>query len=95
MWDNWAPWRTNWNVLASLPWQSDQNERALKLFAAADALREKVSSPMTSEEQTYFDEQIKVLRQKMDARQFDRIWTNGRALTMEQALDFALGENIV
>jgi predicted ATPase/class 3 adenylate cyclase len=70
----------------------DQNERALKLFAAAEALREKVDSPMTSEEQTYFDEQIKVLRQKIDARQFDRIWTTGRALTMEQALELALEE---
>jgi predicted ATPase len=71
----------------------DQNERALKLFAAADALREKIASPMTAEEQPYFDEQIKVLRQKIDAGQFDRIWTSGRAQTMEQALDFALGED--
>ena len=72
---------------------SDQNERALKLFAAADALREKVSSPMASDEQIYFDEQIKALRQKIDAQQFDRIWTNGRTLTMEQALAFALEED--
>ena len=70
-----------------------QNERALKLFAAADALRARVSSPMTSEEQTYFDEQIQALRQKIDAQQFNRIWTAGRALTMEQALAFALEEN--
>lgn len=70
----------------------DQNERALKLFAAANALREKVDSPMTSEEQMYFDEQIKALRQKMDAQQLDRIWANGRALTMEGALELALGE---
>ena len=48
---------------------------------------------MTAEEQPYFDEQIQVLRQKLDTRQFDRIWSNGRALTMEQALDFALGED--
>ncbi len=74
-----------------LAMEDNQNERALKLFAAADALREKISSPMTSEEQAYFDEQINVLRQKIDAGQFDRIWTNGRALTMEQALEFALG----
>ena len=71
----------------------DQNERALKLFAAADALREKVGSPMTSEEQAYFDEQIKVLRQKIAAQQFNRIWTAGHALSMEQALAFALEEN--
>jgi len=72
---------------------SDQNERALKLFAAADALREKVSSPMASDEQMYFDEQIKALRQKIDAQQFGLIWTNGRTLTMEQALAFALEED--
>jgi len=73
--------------------EDDQNERALKLFAAADALREKVSSPMNSEEQTYFDEQIKVLHQKLDAHRFNQIWTNGRTLTMEQALAFALEED--
>ena len=71
----------------------DQNERALKLFAAANALREKVDSPMTSEEQTYFDEQIRALRQKLETNQFDQIWTNGRALTMEQALELALEEH--
>jgi tetratricopeptide (TPR) repeat protein len=70
----------------------EQNERALRLFAAADALRVKVDSPMTVEEQIYFDQQFDVLRQKMDALQFDRIWSNGRALTMEQVLDYALGE---
>ncbi|HET9589389.1 MAG TPA: tetratricopeptide repeat protein [Anaerolineales bacterium] len=70
----------------------DRNERALKLFAAADALRERVDSPMTLEEQTYFDEQINLLRRKLEAPHFDRIWSNGRALTMEQALELALGE---
>jgi tetratricopeptide (TPR) repeat protein len=71
----------------------DQNERALKLFAAADALREQVASPMSSDEQIYFDEQLKVVQQKLDAQQFDRIWTTGRALTMEEALELALEEN--
>ena len=56
-------------------------------------LREKDKSQMTSEEQAYFDEQMDVLRQGMDAGQFKRIWTTGRALTMEQALGFALAEN--
>jgi hypothetical protein len=29
----------------------------------------------------------------MDAGQFERIWNSGRALTMEQTLQFALEEN--
>ena len=73
--------------------EDDQYERALKLFAAADALREKVSAPMTSEEQIYFEEQIGVLRQKLDPHRFHQICATGRALTMEQALAFALGKN--
>ena len=50
-------------------------------------------SPMTSEEQAYFDEQMDVLRQDMDPGQFERIWNSGRALTMEKAVQFALEEN--
>ena len=73
--------------------EDDQNKRALKLFAAADALREKVSAPMTSEEQIYFEEQINVLRQKLDPQRFRQIWATGHALTMEQALAFALEED--
>ena len=56
-------------------------------------LREKDNSQMTSEEQAYFDEQMDVLRQKMDAGQLKQIWSNGRARTMEQAVKFALEEN--
>jgi hypothetical protein len=50
-------------------------------------------SPMTSEEQAYFEEQMDVLRQNVDTRQFEQIWNGGRALTMEQAVQFALEEN--
>ena len=45
------------------------------------------------EEQAYFDEQMDVLRQDMDPAQFERIWNSGRTLAMEQAVQFALGEN--
>ena len=45
----------------------NQNERALQLFAAANALREKGGTPMTPDEQVYFDEQLKGLREKLDS----------------------------
>ena len=38
-------------------------------------------------------EQIEVLHQKLDAQQFTQIWIAGRDLTMEQAIEFALGEH--
>jgi len=67
----------------------NQNERALQLFAAASGLREKDGIPMTPDEQIYFDEQLKGLREKMDSMKFDSIWSQGRAMTMETAIAYA------
>jgi len=71
----------------------NQNERALHLFAAANALREKAGTPMRPDEQTYFDEQLKSLREKLDRAQFDSTWSAGHIMTMEQAIEFALQDN--
>ncbi|RPJ24174.1 MAG: hypothetical protein EHM33_18710, partial [Chloroflexi bacterium] len=67
-----------------------QNERALKLFAAANAFREKNGRPMTPDEQVYFDEQVESLRRKMDPMKFDSAWSKGHAMTMQQAIELAL-----
>jgi len=72
---------------------SRQDERALQLFAAANALREKGGTPMTPDEQVYFDKQLTTLREKLDSIQFDSIWSKGLVMTMEQAIEFALGES--
>ena len=48
---------------------------------------------MTSREQACFEEQMDVLHQNLEAGQFKQIWNSGRALTMEQAVGFALEEN--
>jgi tetratricopeptide (TPR) repeat protein len=69
---------------------SPADERALQLFVAADALRAKGGTPMRPDEQVYFDEHLKSLREKMDPMKFDSIWSQGRALTMEQAIELAL-----
>jgi tetratricopeptide (TPR) repeat protein len=73
----------------------NQNERALQLFAAANALREQDGTPMTPDEQTYFDAQLKGLRAKMDSMEFDALWSQGRAMTMEQAIAVALDERSI
>jgi hypothetical protein len=68
----------------------NQNERALQLFAAANALREKGGTPMTPDEQIYYDDQLNVLRQKMDSKGYESIWSTGHALSMDQAIQKAL-----
>lgn len=67
-----------------------QSERALQLLGAASALRQKVGTPMTPDEQRYFDERLNELRQIMDAAKFDSLWAQGRGLTMEAAIAYAL-----
>jgi len=68
----------------------NQNERALQLFAAANALRENGGTPMTPDEQVYFDEQLIALHEKTDSIKFDSAWSMGRAMTIQQAIEFAL-----
>jgi len=67
-----------------------QYQRALQLFASANGLRERSRTPMTPDEQTFFDDQLKSLREKIDLAKFDSIWSNGHAMKMEQAIHFAL-----
>jgi hypothetical protein len=67
----------------------DESERAVQLFAAAEALREKANTPMTPDEQTYFDEQLNALREIIDSTKFDLAWSKGHALTMDQAIELA------
>ncbi len=67
-----------------------QDERALQLFAAANVLREKRGTPMTPDEQLYFEEQLTGLREKMDEKKFDSAWSKGHMMTMEQAIELAL-----
>lgn len=69
-----------------------ESERSLQLFAAADTLREKSGIPMTPDEQSYFDEQLRRLREKVNEAQFDLIWSKGNMLPLEQAIQFALDD---
>jgi predicted ATPase/class 3 adenylate cyclase/tetratricopeptide (TPR) repeat protein len=67
-----------------------QNERALRLFAAADALRESGGTPMLPDEQIYFNERLQDLREKLTSAQFDSIWSRGRSMSMKQAIESAV-----
>lgn len=70
--------------------EKDQEERALQLFAAANTLRQKRGTPMTPDEQLYFEEQLTNLREKMDEIQFVSAWSKGHMMTLDQAIEYAL-----
>jgi len=68
----------------------EEPERAIKLFGAAEALREKINSPMTDYERVEYDKEVAQLRSLLHELDFNTLWAEGRALTMEQAIEFAL-----
>ncbi len=70
----------------------NQNEHALQLFAAANALREKAGTPMRPEEKAYFDEQLRSLHKKMESPTLEWIWAKGHALSLDNAITLAVEE---
>ncbi len=70
----------------------EEPQRAIKLFGAAEALRERIQSPMTDYEQIEYDQSIAQLRAMLAEAEFNTLWAEGRAMTMEQAIQFALND---
>ncbi len=79
--------------LAFIACAQSQFQRAARLFGPAEVLRESLNSPMTSTERSEYDQNIATLRTQMDEFDFAAAWAEGRAMTMEQAIDFALKES--
>jgi predicted ATPase/class 3 adenylate cyclase len=69
---------------------NEEPHRAAKLFAAAEALREKAQSPMSDYERIEYDQSIAQLRAMLVGAEFNALWAEGRSLTMEQAIQLAL-----
>jgi predicted ATPase len=71
----------------------EQGERAVKLMSAAEALREASNSPMTPQERIEYTNEVDGLRAGMDEKTFVSLWAEGRSMTMEQAIEYALNED--
>jgi predicted ATPase/class 3 adenylate cyclase len=65
-------------------------QRAAKLFGAADALRETTGHQRTDQEQGEHEQFISRLRSILPEAEFKALWVDGRAMTMEQAIKYAL-----
>ena len=62
-------------------------------MSAAEALREASNSPMTPQEHIEYANEVASLRAGMDEKAFVALWAEGRAMTMEQAIEYALNED--
>jgi predicted ATPase/class 3 adenylate cyclase len=70
-----------------------QAYRAACLLGASESLRAIVDSPMTAYERLEYNQVVSALRTQMDGADFERSWAEGRMMTMEQAIAFALDAN--
>jgi ATP/maltotriose-dependent transcriptional regulator MalT len=70
-----------------------QAQPAASLLGAAEVLRQAIDSSMTSAEQIEYEREILALHAQLDEASFGRAWSVGRAMTMDEAITFALNDH--
>jgi tetratricopeptide (TPR) repeat protein len=64
--------------------------RAIRLFGAADALREENGTPLLPAERKEYELYLSAARAELDQPAFNVAFEDGKAMTMEQAIEYAL-----
>ncbi len=67
-----------------------QAERAARLFAAAEVLREAIGAPMREAARANYETKVADVRAKLEGEAFAEAWAQGRAMGLEQAIAYAL-----
>jgi predicted ATPase/class 3 adenylate cyclase len=70
----------------------EQKEKALRLLGAAEILRQKIEIDMTMQEREEYDKEVSDLKANMDHAEFTSLWTEGRSMTMDAAIELAVSE---
>jgi predicted ATPase/DNA-binding XRE family transcriptional regulator/uncharacterized protein HemY len=78
------------NALAILETTQDEMERATKLFGAAEALYTGIRVEMSPMERVEYDRAVGAARAFLGEETFTPAWEAGKAMTMEQAIAYAL-----
>jgi non-specific serine/threonine protein kinase len=68
--------------------------RAARLWGAADALRQEIGNARSARENIAYERQVKPVRAILTAKAFDQAWDEGRAMTVDDAVRYALDEQI-
>jgi tetratricopeptide (TPR) repeat protein len=79
-------------ALASLSLVQGNNERAIKLMGVVDTVLEFIRTPFLAFDQKQYEHNISQIRDQLERPTFAKAWAQGRAMTLEQAVEFALKE---
>jgi predicted ATPase/class 3 adenylate cyclase len=78
--------------LAEVAQAQGNPEKAVRLLSAAGALRISIGSVIDPADQPEYQNRRAALREKLGQEQFAALWEEGRKLTLEQAITYALEE---
>ncbi len=91
-----ADWRINLvfavEGIASLDTNQNLLERATRLFAWADMMRDQIGDHRPPVEQASVERDLEVIHSKLNDADFVKLSTEGRTMTIEQAITLALEE---
>jgi predicted ATPase/transcriptional regulator with XRE-family HTH domain len=75
--------------LAGVAGATGEAARGALLLGAAEALREKIQSPVAPVARCEYERDLARIWDQLDSRSFAAAWAKGRALTLEQAIELA------
>ncbi len=78
--------------LAGVACAEGDYERAARLFGAGEVLRKAVGQDLLTADQAHRDESVAATQASLGDTAFAAAWLEGRAMTLEQAIEYALTE---
>jgi hypothetical protein len=69
-----------------------ETERAARLFGASEALSEEMGAPPESGESALQEHYLAAARSQLDEASWQEAWAQGQAMTLEEAISYALDE---
>jgi len=66
--------------------------RAARLWGAADALRQEIGNARSVDESIVYERQVNSVRAMLTDEVFGQVWNEGRAMTLDDAVRYALDE---
>ena len=79
--------------LAALAAATENVERSARLLGASVELLKKVGARMESDDRMVYERAVVSTHAQLDEESFARAWEEGRAMSMEQAVEYALAES--
>ena len=81
-------------AFAGLAADQENPERAARLWGATDALREQIGVPLPPNNREVYERKVAAARLALGENVFSSAWSEGRAMTWEQAVEYAMKEGV-